>query len=94
MFDLQALEPVCGYLSVAIQEVNKVVSLCSDPIVYPVHIFLCREMTKYLPRKQFTYRLVEEHLAHASYSTFSSQNYLERVDSRPSEQKPGNSSFR
>jgi hypothetical protein len=44
VFDLQTLEPVCGYLSVAMQEVNKVVSLCSDPIFYPVHIFLCREM--------------------------------------------------
>lgn len=45
MFDFQNWEPICGYLSVAMQEVNKVGSLCSDPIVYPVHIFLNRNMT-------------------------------------------------
>lgn len=86
---------MCGYLSVAMQEVNKVVSLCSDPIFHPVCIFLCREMANLkIPRKQFIYRMVEEHLVRASCSTLSSQNHLDRVDSRLSEPKPADSSFR
>lgn len=38
-------KPICGYLSVERQEVNKVVSLCSDPVFHHVHILLNRNMT-------------------------------------------------
>lgn len=43
--DSQVWDPVCvRYLSVAMKEVNKVVSLCLDPIFHPVHILLYREI--------------------------------------------------
>lgn len=36
---------ICGYLLVERQEVNKVVSLCSDPVFHNVHILFNRNMT-------------------------------------------------
>lgn len=80
-------KPRCGYLSVERQEVNKVVSLCSDPVFHHVHILLNRNMRNLkIHKKQFGYGVIEEHYCSCASSHI-------RVGSRLSQLKPADSSF-
>lgn len=77
---------ICGYLLVERQEVNKVVSLCSDPVFHNVHILFNRNMTNLkIHKKQFSYGMIEDTSAHVLYPTSSSQSHLGRVGSRLSQ---------